>query len=112
MSDDEGPVGSSSGFDNSGGVFDEQKEREMEQGEGSDENNNKDEDALDPTGENDEDHIMGVGEVTDGSKATAPEERITTKYLTKYERARILGTRALQISMKATAIVDLDNGNS
>jgi hypothetical protein len=25
------------------------------------------------------------------------KERITTRYLTKYERARILGTRALQI---------------
>lgn len=28
----------------------------------------------------------------------ANSERITTPYMTKYERARILGTRALQIS--------------
>jgi DNA-directed RNA polymerase I, II, and III subunit RPABC2 len=29
---------------------------------------------------------------------TAPvQERTTTKYMTKYERARVLGTRALQI---------------
>jgi DNA-directed RNA polymerase I, II, and III subunit RPABC2 len=27
----------------------------------------------------------------------AAKERVTTKYMTKYERARILGTRALQI---------------
>ena len=27
-----------------------------------------------------------------------PEKRITTPYLTKYERARVLGTRALQIA--------------
>lgn len=34
--------------------------------------------------------------------------RITTRYLTKYERARVLGTRALQISMNAPVMVDLD----
>lgn len=27
-----------------------------------------------------------------------PEKRMTTPYLTKYERARVLGTRALQIA--------------
>jgi len=36
------------------------------------------------------------------------KERITTPYLTKYERARILGTRALQISMNAPILVPLD----
>merc|ERR1719510_2619109 len=35
------------------------------------------------------------------------EERITTPYLTKYEKARILGTRALQISMGAPVMVEL-----
>jgi DNA-directed RNA polymerase I, II, and III subunit RPABC2 len=34
---------------------------------------------------------------TPGSKAIPPEERSTTPYMTKYEKARILGTRALQI---------------
>ncbi|EED92112.1 dna-directed RNA polymerase i, partial [Thalassiosira pseudonana CCMP1335] len=34
--------------------------------------------------------------------------RITTRYLTKYERARVLGTRALQISMNAPVMVDLE----
>ncbi|RYG68415.1 DNA-directed RNA polymerase subunit K [archaeon] len=34
-------------------------------------------------------------------------ERITTKYMTKYERARVLGTRALQISMNAPVTVDI-----
>jgi hypothetical protein len=37
----------------------------------------------------------------DGQEAAAgggaQRERITTKYMTKYERARVLGTRALQI---------------
>jgi hypothetical protein len=32
-----------------------------------------------------------------GGKAIPPEERTTTPYMTKYERARILGTRVLQI---------------
>lgn len=31
--------------------------------------------------------------------------RITSPYMTKYERARILGTRALQISMNAPIMV-------
>uniref|UniRef100_A0A0A9WZI2 DNA-directed RNA polymerases I, II, and III subunit RPABC2 n=1 Tax=Lygus hesperus TaxID=30085 RepID=A0A0A9WZI2_LYGHE len=33
--------------------------------------------------------------------------RITTKYMTKYERARVLGTRALQIAMCAPVMVEL-----
>ncbi|KAI0543229.1 RNA polymerase Rpb6 [Xylaria digitata] len=36
------------------------------------------------------------------------EERTTTPYMTKYEKARILGTRALQISMNAPVLVDLE----
>ena len=36
-----------------------------------------------------------------------PNKRITTAYMTKYERARILGTRALQISMNAPIMVEL-----
>ena len=33
------------------------------------------------------------------AQTTQLAERTTTKFLTKYERARVLGTRALQISM-------------
>ncbi|KAK2747537.1 hypothetical protein FQN57_002030 [Myotisia sp. PD_48] len=36
------------------------------------------------------------------------EKRTTTPYMTKYERARVLGTRALQISMNAPILVDLE----
>ncbi|KAI9012821.1 DNA-directed RNA polymerase I [Gaertneriomyces semiglobifer] len=39
------------------------------------------------------------------------DKRMTTPYMTKYEKARILGTRALQISMNAPVMVDL-NGES
>ncbi|ODV93546.1 hypothetical protein PACTADRAFT_52112 [Pachysolen tannophilus NRRL Y-2460] len=41
-------------------------------------------------------------------QAISKEERSTTPYMTKYERARILGTRALQISMNAPVLVDIE----
>ncbi|CAM1505292.1 Fc.00g109290.m01.CDS01 [Cosmosporella sp. VM-42] len=41
-------------------------------------------------------------------KKIPESERSTTPYMTKYERARILGTRALQISMNAPVLVDLE----
>lgn len=41
-------------------------------------------------------------------KAIKKEDRTTTPYMTKYERARILGTRALQISMNAPVFVTLE----
>lgn len=71
---------------------------------------------LDITGENDpnvQDDLNMMnnfeihGSITPGG-GTAKEDRITTRYLTKYERARVLGTRALQISMNAPVLVDLD----
>ena len=34
-------------------------------------------------------------------------KRITTRYMTKYEQALVLGTRALQISMNAPVMVDI-----
>jgi DNA-directed RNA polymerases I, II, and III subunit RPABC2 len=45
----------------------------------------------------------GAGQAVDKDK------RITTPYMTKYERARVLGTRALQISMCAPIMVELEN---
>ena len=44
----------------------------------------------------------GEGQPVQSSK------RITTPYLTKYERARVLGTRALQIAMCAPVMVELE----
>ncbi|KAI9706198.1 MAG: DNA-directed RNA polymerases I II and III subunit RPABC2 [Bogoriella megaspora] len=41
-------------------------------------------------------------------KAIPKDKRTTTPYMTKYERARVLGTRALQISMNAPVMVDLE----
>ena len=37
------------------------------------------------------------------------EERITTHFLTKYEKARVLGTRALQISKNAPLMISQEH---
>ena len=42
----------------------------------------------------------------DGKPNEGP--RITTPYMTKFEKARIIGTRALQISMNAPVAIPLD----
>lgn len=38
------------------------------------------------------------------------KDRITPKFMTKYERARIIGTRALQISKNSPVYVELGRG--
>ncbi|CAN3357356.1 DNA-directed RNA polymerases I, II, and III subunit RPABC2 [Diutina catenulata] len=45
---------------------------------------------------------------TEKELAIPKESRTTTPYMTKYERARILGTRALQISLNAPVLVDIE----
>lgn len=42
-------------------------------------------------------------------QAVPNDKRTTTPFMTKYERARVLGTRALQISMCAPIMVELEN---
>jgi DNA-directed RNA polymerases I, II, and III subunit RPABC2 len=114
MSDDENdPVGADRGYDNSGGVFhddDEQQDASTAADTNDDDTDMQDdEDALDVTGEREDvAGVVGMGTGDDSGPSTAPSERITTRYLTKYERARVLGTRALQISMNAPVMVDLD----
>jgi DNA-directed RNA polymerases I, II, and III subunit RPABC2 len=113
MSDDEGPIGRGDGYDNSGGVFDEDDPYD----EADDQNNDEDGEDLDVNGDGDDDGVgggAGSGSTSfmlgyeGGGPGTAASQRITTRYLTKYERARVLGTRALQISMNAPVMVDLD----
>ncbi len=107
MSDDEKPS-----FDDNGGTFNQEDETML----GADENGY--DDNLDVTGEIDDDpndddpNVQDSVDIlnangTNGGGA-AKEDRVTTRYLTKYERARVLGTRALQISMNAPVMVDLD----
>lgn len=47
-----------------------------------------------------------LGGIRRGQRKVADEDRITSRFMTKYERARILGSRALQISKNAPLMVD------
>lgn len=47
-----------------------------------------------------------LGGIRRGLRKVPNEERITSRFMTKYERARILGSRALQISKNAPLMVD------
>jgi DNA-directed RNA polymerases I, II, and III subunit RPABC2 len=115
MSDDEGgPIGRGDGYDNSGGIFDEDDPYNNEEADDDPDAANDDYDNGD---DDDDERAAGgtasttvmIGDDGMGSgTAVAPSQRITTRYLTKYERARVLGTRALQISMNAPVMVDLD----
>ncbi|KAG6877869.1 hypothetical protein C0993_002870 [Termitomyces sp. T159_Od127] len=73
------------------------------------------EDGAHPNGVNgaDQDQEMNTEETSAAGAGLTGERqpnkvRVTTPYLTKYERARILGARALQISMNAPVLVPLD----
>uniref|UniRef100_A0A7S2BMT1 Uncharacterized protein n=1 Tax=Florenciella parvula TaxID=236787 RepID=A0A7S2BMT1_9STRA len=50
--------------------------------------------------------ILNEGEAVKGGQELT--EKTTTPYMTKYEKARVLGTRALQISMNAPVMVDIE----
>mmetsp|Transcript_17946 Transcript_17946/g.18014 ORF Transcript_17946/g.18014 Transcript_17946/m.18014 type:complete len:142 (+) Transcript_17946:128-553(+) len=59
-------------------------------------------------GDEDADKVEIIGdEKIGGPLIVDKSKRITSKYMTKYERARVLGTRALQISMNAPVMVDV-----
>ena len=82
-------------------------------GANEDEGDRGEDDAID---EENEDTIIESGDLENGmnnnnekkGKAVPRDQRTTTPYMTKYERARILGTRALQISMNAPVLVQLE----
>ncbi|KAL7480142.1 hypothetical protein ACHAW6_005847 [Cyclotella cf. meneghiniana] len=119
MSDDEDPIGGDGGFDNAGGTFNDDDDFGSHPLDITDQPNGDEVGGLDVTGDhmNQDDeggadlellHAGGSGTHHGFAKSGAPQERITTRYLTKYERARVLGTRALQISMNAPVMVDLE----
>uniref|UniRef100_A0A1D1YLM3 DNA-directed RNA polymerases I, II, and III subunit RPABC2 n=1 Tax=Anthurium amnicola TaxID=1678845 RepID=A0A1D1YLM3_9ARAE len=82
------------------GYEDEPPEPEVEEGAEVEEGDKNNEDVLDTV----------VGTAAEDKEERPPVERPrkTSKYMTKYERARILGTRALQISMNAPVMVELE----
>jgi len=68
-------------------------------------------DDLDQNEDGDNIDLINAGEGAGGigGGAGGPSgKRITTPYMTKYERARVLGTRALQIAMCAPVMVELE----
>ncbi|KAM0934365.1 putative DNA-directed RNA polymerase [Dioscorea sansibarensis] len=81
------------------GYEDEPPEPEIEEGAEEDvENNNEDV----------PDAFVGAEGEEKEEQEPVQRPRKTSKYMTKYERARILGTRALQISMNAPVMVELE----
>ena len=44
---------------------------------------------------------------TISTREVPAQERTTSRYMTKYERTRIIGTRALQLSQNAPPLVEL-----
>ena len=72
----------------------------------NEEGNEEDGENMDVIENPEEDNINPIKTAKPASK----EERITTQYITKYEKARVLGARALQISRKAPGMVDLKPG--
>ena len=66
-------------------------------------------DIIDEDAEVEDEKDGDEGAYADGFKSkrgyTKNKERITSTFLTKYERARILGTRALQLSKNAPPMV-------
>lgn len=63
-------------------------------------------DEMNQEDEGDNIELVMPGNQSGGS--VPKSKRITTKYMTKYERARVLGTRALQIAMCAPIMVELE----
>ena len=80
--------------------------------EDDDNNNALVEEEREYYGNNDEDMVVDSTSVENAAavnnSAASSAIKITTRYLTKYERARLLGTRALQLSMNAPPLVELD----
>ncbi|XP_011496056.1 PREDICTED: DNA-directed RNA polymerases I, II, and III subunit RPABC2 [Ceratosolen solmsi marchali] len=68
----------------------------------------EDDDNIELEQQEDEGENFELVAAGEASGSVQKNKRITTGYMTKYERARILGTRALQISMCAPVMVELE----
>ncbi|KAH0946718.1 hypothetical protein HN011_000527 [Eciton burchellii] len=67
-----------------------------------------DEDNLELEPQEDEAENIELLNSNEAGGGVQRSKRITTRYMTKYERARVLGTRALQIAMCAPVMVELE----
>ncbi|KAH7078968.1 RNA polymerase, subunit omega/K/RPB6, partial [Paraphoma chrysanthemicola] len=99
--------------------FDEEAEPDVYEDDADQAGGGDDPDAQEPN----DDNIVVSGDASaataakDKAKNTVESEkdkrvdndkRTTTPYMTKYERARVLGTRALQISGNAPVLIDVE----
>ena len=99
----------------SAGSYDEAPASELESQEnsraGSDSSDSEDSEGSGAANFGDDDGIdtrlITNAFVRHGQQDDPNVERITPNFLTKYERARVIGTRALQISKNAPILVDL-----
>ncbi|XP_006891490.1 PREDICTED: DNA-directed RNA polymerases I, II, and III subunit RPABC2-like [Elephantulus edwardii] len=66
----------------------------------------EEDEGLDDLETAEEEGQENVETVPSGERPQANQNRITTPYMTKFERARVLGTRALQIAMCAPVMVE------
>ncbi|KAL5390989.1 hypothetical protein PMIN06_006902 [Paraphaeosphaeria minitans] len=115
--------GGDDGYDeggfNDGGidVYDDEAEPDVYDDDGADGEGQEE----DPEREHDGDNIVESGDpsaaaaakakntvAAEKSKKVPNDQRSTTPYMTKYEKARILGTRALQISGNAPVLIDVE----
>eukprot|EP00968_Pinguiococcus_pyrenoidosus_P011197 scaffold895_cov315-Pinguiococcus_pyrenoidosus.AAC.46 len=55
--------------------------------------------------------IVEIGTRDEAAPSGPNLNRTTSKYMTKYEKARVLGTRALQISMNAPVMVNIEGAS-
>ena len=106
-------------FRDSGAVFDDDNEDEDYLIDGEDAAVGEDGEQEEATTEylNDLDHdqedtamanVTGTSTLSTSHPLQPTKPKITTRYLTKYERARLLGTRALQLSQNAPPLVEVD----
>lgn len=93
--DNEGSAGGDSNFE------DEFNEEELENEEQNEYDDKQDLEFINVEGE-----AVGQRQI----KVENLPEKITTRFLTKYEKARIIGARALQISKNAPVMVDIEPG--
>ncbi|CAA9965264.1 DNA-directed RNA polymerase I [Pyrenophora teres f. maculata] len=99
--------------------FDEEAEPDLMDDEDDQPGGGEDPDNADPNDDNvvvsgDANAAAAAKEATKNTvtsekdKRVPNEKRTTTPYMTKYEKARVLGTRALQISGNAPVLIDVE----
>ena len=90
----------------------DEEDKNSQGGEGEDyedDNQNVDDEFEDEENEESEDRESQIYEgQQEFGKAITGDARTTTPFLTKYEKARIIGARALQISKNAPILVNPD----